>query len=76
MSVISVPSVIMYIIKYFKYFNLKDNTGKQRQACKNICTKLTNKGLSINYNKTKVVNKVRYSKRPLKIRSKWGILAS
>ena len=73
MSVISLSSAIMYNIKYF---NLKDNTGKQRQACKNICTKLTNKGLSINYNKTKVVNKVRYSKRPLKIRSKWGILAS
>ena len=35
--------------------NLNDDTGKQRQACKNIYTELTKKGLSINYNKSKFV---------------------
>ena len=35
--------------------NLNDDTGKQRQACKNIFTELPKKGLSINYNKSKFV---------------------
>ena len=35
--------------------NLNDDTSKQRQACKNIYTELTKKGLSINYNKSKFV---------------------
>ena len=35
--------------------NLNDNTGKQRQACENIHTELSKKGLSINYNKSKFV---------------------
>ena len=35
--------------------NLNDNTSKQRQACENIHTELSKKGLSINYNKSKFV---------------------